>query len=292
MTIITTSTRTVFEHLRRLTTARDSLPIDWSRFNDLFGEVGADDSLEDLEDRAVAATIGACTRQGMTEEGARTVGDLLGALADAQDEAGDIPPDELCGLLRELADAGDVDGLWLALRLSPHDGMAYAARLRELADATQAQPADAAAVHAEQVRALMTCPKPGRVIGEELACAIVEAINAWVGLQETPQQKAIREAFAEARRLMDTLGDDDPRTFAAVIRAIELQDPGCCDRMLAEGGVTLPKPTHVNDKGEGLFSLEDVAEALGASPDDLMPVLDEMEAVGLNVRQQPAGRLQ
>ncbi|NRT58660.1 hypothetical protein, partial [Sphaerotilus uruguayifluvii] len=212
MTHTVTTTSEAFNRLRSLRAARDSLPIDWSRFNDLFGEAGEADSLEAVEARTRAAIVGACARS-MTDEQAGTVADLLVMLADAEDEAADIPPGELCAVLRELSAAGDADGLFLALTLSPHDGTAYADRLRELADSVGPETkVDAATVRAEQVRALMACPKPGRIVPEELAGAIVDSIAAWYRLKtETPEQRAIREAFAEARRLVDTLGEEDPR---------------------------------------------------------------------------------
>ena len=131
MSTITTDTRDTFTNLRELTTARDLLPIDWSRWNALFGEVSDAWSLEDLEARAVAATVGACTRPGMTDAQARTVGDLLAMLADAEAEAADIPGADLCALLRELAAADDLAGLELALfKLAPHDGAAYVEKLQ------------------------------------------------------------------------------------------------------------------------------------------------------------------
>lgn len=199
-------------------------------------------------------------------------------------------------LLADLAEGirtCDAAGLAVALGMAPFSSRAYVEHLRTLADATDpSEPNDPDRLRAEQVKALQASALPGTVLDDELAGAILDALNAWSAIQtETPQQRAIREAFAEARRLIDQYGDDDPRAFAAIIKAVELQDPGCCDRKLAECGIHLPKPTLVNDKGEGLFSLEQVAEALGADPDDLVPVLEEMEAAGLDVRQKPAGAL-
>lgn len=285
MSTITTA-RETFTNLRELTSARDSLPIDWSRWNGLFGDISDADSLEDLEARAVAATIGACTRPGMTDAQARTVGDLLGALADAEAEAADIPDADLCALLRELAAADDLAGLELALfKLAPHDGAAYVEKLQALANAAEPdKPHDADAIRAEQVNALMNSPKPGRVIGADLAGAVVDAVQAWHRIKtDTPHQKAIREAFKAARALMDEHGDDDPRTLSAVIKAVELQDPGCCDRMLVESGIHLPKPDRCADDGTPLFSLDAVADALGADPDDLLDHARELAAHGLGM---------
>lgn len=200
-------------------------------------------------------------------------------------------------LLADLAEGirtRDAAGLAVALGMAPFSSRAYVEHLRALADATEpGEPNDPERLRAEQVKALQASATPGTVLDDELAGAILDGLTAWSAIQnEMPQKRAIREAFAEARRLIDLHGDDDPRAFSAIIKAIELQDPGCCDRKLAECGITLPKPTHCNAKGEGLLTLEQVADALGANPDDLMPALEEMEAAGLDVRQKPAGRLQ
>lgn len=201
---------------------------------------------------------------------------------------------ELLADLKACSANRDADGLAVALGMAPFSSRAYVEHLRTLADATDpSEPNDPDRLRAEQMEALKASALPGTVLDDELACAILDALNAWSAIQtETPQQRAIREAFAEARRLIDQFGEDDPRAFAAIIKAVELKDPGCCSRQMAECGIHLPKPTHCNDKGEGLFSLEQVAEALGADPDDLVPVLEEMEAAGMDVRQKPAGRLQ
>lgn len=283
MTITTmTDTRADFARLRELTAARDSLPIDWSRWNALFGEVGDTD---DLEVRAVDATIGACTRPGMTEQQARTVGDLLDALADAQADAKDMHADHLAVLLRELATADDLDGLALALRLVPYCPGYYAKRLRALADATDpTEPHDHARLRHEQVKALQASTRPGQVLGDELAGAVLDALQAWATLHaETPHQRAVREAFREARRLIDLHGDEDPRAFAAIVRAVNLQDPGFIDAKLKESGIHLPKPDRCADDGTPLYSLDAVADALGAEPEELLVQAREMEAHGLGV---------
>lgn len=192
---------------------------------------------------------------------------------------------ELLADLKACSANRDADGLAVALGMAPFSIRAYIERLEAVPEADRTRDV--------QTEALKASALPGTVLDDELACAIVDALSAWSAtLAETPEQRAIREAFAEARRLIDQFGEDDPRAFAAIIKAVELQDPGCCDRKLAECGIHLPTPTHCNDKGEGLFSLEQVAEALGADPDDLVPVLEEMEAAGMDVRQKPAGRLQ
>lgn len=279
-----TDSRAIFTSLRNLTAARDSLPMDWCRFNAAFGDIHDDDSLEELQARAVAATIAACT-QPLTEEQARTVGDLLGALADAEADAAEIPDADLCVLLRELVAAGDLDGLALALKLARYNSAAYVEHLRALADATKpGEPNDAARLRAEQVKALQASAKPGEPMGDELAGAIVDGMTTWGTLHgETPHQKATRQAFKEARALMDLHGDDDPRAFSAILKALNLQEPGCTDRMLKECGIHLPEPDRCADDGTPLFSLAAVAAALDADPDELLVKARELEGLGLGV---------
>lgn len=281
-----------FNRLRNLTAARDALGADWGRFHAVYTLTGAE-SLEDLDELGRAAIRAALGQDDMPDAEAERIADLLADCAEAEEAADHMPAAELAALLGELAAAGDAAGLRLALLLAPYDGTAYADRLQDMADAADAgELADRAAVRAEQVRALMASPKPGRVVTEELAGAVVDAMEAWHRLKtETPEQRAIREAFAEARRLIDLHGEEDPRAFAAIIRAVELQDPGCCDRMLKADGITMPTPTHCTADGEPLYSLEAVADALGADVADLEAIAEDMEAAGLTVRHQPAGSL-
>ena len=192
-------------------------------------------------------------------------------------------------LLADLAEGirtRDADSLAVALGMAPFSSRAYVERLRTLADATgPGEPNDPDRLRAEQLEALKASAMPGTVLDDELAGAILDALNAWGAINtETPEQRAIREAFAHARALMDQHGQDDPRTMDAVIKALELQDPGCCARMLAQGGITMPAPTHCAEDGTQLYSLESVADALGADVGDLEAIAEEMEAVGLEVR--------
>ena len=286
------NTFNTFNRLRRLTAARDALGADWGRFHAVYTLTGAE-SLEDLDELGRAAILAALGQDDMAAAEAERIADMLADCSEAEEDADNMPPAELAALLGELAAAGDADGLFLALLLAPYDGTAYAGRLQAVADTVGPETrVDAATVRAEQVRALMASPKPGRSVSEELAGAIVDAVTAWHRLKtETPEQRAIREAFAEARRLIDLHGEEDHRAFAAIVKALELQDPGCCARMLKADGITLPTPTHCAEDGTPLVSLEAVADALGADPEDLEAIAEEMEAAGLAVRHQPAGSL-
>ncbi|MEN9366217.1 MAG: hypothetical protein RL489_575 [Pseudomonadota bacterium] len=288
-TNVTADTRQAFERLRRLSAALDGISVDWQRFAQLAEQSGPAPDRAGQIDALAAVLVGAGLQRADTQ---RAVGLLL-ALPAAEAAIASASPQAFAALLRDLAADGDVEGLALALTLSPHDGHAYIARLRELvAAADPAQPADVTAARAELARILMACPKPGRVIGPVTAEAILDGIEAWRRLTtETPEQRAIREAFAHARALMDQHGQDDPRTMDAVIKALELQDPGCCARMLAQGGVTMPAPTHCTADGAPLYSLEAVADALGADVAELKAIAEDMDAVELDMRSTVAGRL-
>jgi len=130
-----------------------------------------------------------------------------------------------------------------------------------------------------------------------VACGVpTEAVDAYLLAMalrtETPEQRAIREAFAEARHLMDTLGDDHPKTHAAVIHAIELQDPGCCARMASECGITLPEPDYRGDDGQPLYSTQAIAEAFDVPHEQVIADAERLMDDGLSVHTGPVHRLQ
>ncbi len=99
-------------------------------------------------------------------------------------------------------------------------------------------------------------------------------------LRVATRQRAIREAFAHAQDLMDTLGEEHPETMRAVMKALELQDPGVCDRMLRESGFDLPATSYVNSAGVRMFALRDVAISLGVSQ---FEVLEKAAELGVEV---------
>jgi hypothetical protein len=98
-----------------------------------------------------------------------------------------------------------------------------------------------------------------------------EALAAWADATvrlrdrqaETPEQRTLRKARADALRLVDELGEDDPEAMLAIIRFVNLTDPGACERMAAECGIKLPTPSSCNAIGEPLYSSQDLAVALG-----------------------------
>lgn len=280
----TETPREILRRVIRLSAQADALAVDWLALCTALRQIDEDAP----EDQERAAVHSACSQAGLSPDQAQAVHWLLEDLSDSRMDLEALSPDGLAGLLRELATDGDQEELRAALEASPHDGHAYVAKLRELADAADpndTRPADPAAVRAEQIRALLACPKPGRTITPDLAAAIFDGLAAWLRLAgETPQQRAIREACAEARRLIDLHGEEDHRAFHAIVKAVELQDPGCCARMLAQGGITMPAPTHCAEDGTRLYSLEAVADALGADVGDLKAIAEDMEAVGLEVR--------
>jgi hypothetical protein len=118
-------------------------------------------------------------------------------------------------------------------------------------------------------------------------------MSRWYELRkETPEQRALREAFAQARHLMDTLGDEHPKTHAAVIHAIELQDPGCCARMAAECGIPLPEPDYCGDDGQPLYSTQAIAKAFDVPHEQVIADAERLMGDGLSVHTGPMHRLQ
>ena len=192
-------------------------------------------------------------------------------------------------LLADLAEGirtRDADSLAVALGMAPFSSRAYVERLRTLADATgPGGPNDPDRLRAEQMEALKASATPGTVLDDELAGAILDALNVWSAIQtETPEQRAIRKAFSEARRLIDLHGEEDHRAFAAIVKAVNLQDPGFLAAGLKQCGITMPAPTHCAEDGTRLYSLDSIADALGADVGELQAIAEDMEAVGLEVR--------
>lgn len=136
--------------------------------------------------------------------------------------------------------------------------------------------------------AVVECGVPAEAVD-----AYLLAMSRWYELRnETPEQRAIREAFAEARHLMDTLGDDHPKTHAAVIHAIELQDPGCCARMAAKCGISLPEPDYCGDDGQPLYSTQAIAKALDVPHEQVVADVERLIGEGLSVGAGPVHRMQ
>jgi hypothetical protein len=200
-------------------------------------------------------------------------------------------------LLADLAEGirtRDAAGLAVALGMAPFSSRAYVEHLHALADAADpSEPNNLDRLRAEQVKALQASATPGTVLDDELAGAILDGLTAWSAIQsETPQQRAIREAFTEARRLIDLHGDDDPRAFSAIIKAVELQDPGCCDRKMRECGITLPKPDLCDDNGKPLYRSQDIAEALDIPHERVVADIEAMIGAGLPAHAGAVHRLQ
>jgi hypothetical protein len=117
----------------------------------------------------------------------------------------------------------------------------------------------------------------------EVVPAYLDAMGRWHAMDK--HQRAVEAAFEEAQGLMSALGKDHPKTMAAVIRAVELRDPGVCARKAKECGLDLPEPDYRDDDGRALYSSHAVAEALDMPHEQ---VLDEIEALGIETAA-PAG---
>jgi len=100
---------------------------------------------------------------------------------------------------------------------------------------------------------------------------------------ELAKQLRLAAAFNEAVELAEKLGDEHPETMQAVLCALELADPGCTRRKLAECGISLPEPTHVADSGERFYATTAVAKALNVPHEDVLQRVEEMKASGLDV---------
>lgn len=185
-TNVTADTRQAFERLRSLSAELDGLSVDWQRFAQLAEQSGPAPDRAGQIDALAAVLVGAGLQRADTQ---RAVGLLL-ALPAAEAAIASASPQAFVALLRDLAADGDVEGLALALHEGPADPDRYAAHVRELVESIGV--ADCDDLGALKVRAVMAAAKPGCVIGEELAGAIVDAIDAWARLKvETPEQRAI-----------------------------------------------------------------------------------------------------
>ncbi len=164
----------------------------------------------------------------------------------------------------------------------------YPFDLRAAADLLAALSPDAG--RAAERDAVLAAVRPDAEMTADDAEEVLTLLDRWSAALAAQQRQQLA-AFAEARRLMDLHGDEDPRAMLAVIHAVNLADPGYIDNALVECGIHLPTATHHDKDGAPLFSLDAIAEALDADPDDLMGLVDQMEDSGLCVRPVVAGRL-
>ena len=265
------------------------LPCDLRQFSDRLADLHCNTEAEARQ--AIKKALQACARPGCT------IGDDFAALIDqtltdhAAARTGTYAEERAFLLedLREAVAADDETGLAVALGMAPFSASTYAASLRTLADAmNQDELADPERVRDARVRALRGAATER--LDDELIGAILAALDAWAVLtSETPHQKAVREAFKAARALVDLHGEDDPRAFDAIVRAVNLQDPAFMDAKLKECGIHLPSPDRCTADGTPLFSLEAIAAALDADPDDLEEHARELEALGIGGVVRVAG---
>ena len=93
-------------------------------------------------------------------------------------------------------------------------------------------------------------------------------------------EQALRaeSAIVEARKLVDLYGEEDPRAFLAIVKAVNLADPGFMDKTLEECGLGLPKPDFVDDEGNPVWTTMAIADAAGVPHEQLManlvPLID------------------
>lgn len=265
------------------------LPCDLRQFSDLLADLHGNTEAEARQ--AIQKALQACARPGCT------IGDNFAALIDqtltghAAARTGTYAEERAFLLedLREAVAADDEAGLAVALGMAPFSSSTYAASLRTLADAMNPDElADPERVQAARVRALRGAAT--QPLDDELIGAILTALDAWAVLtSETPHQKAVRAAFKAARALVDLHGEDDPRAFDAIVKAVNLQDPGFVDAKLKECGIQMPAPDRCTADGVPLYSLDALAAALDADPDDLEERARELEALGIGGVVRVAG---
>lgn len=272
--------------------AVQSLPIDVEAFHDRMQAIEATEPRPSpVEARqAITEALQACALPGCVVN-ALFASLMTRAIFELGRLRAESPTDraELLADLREAVAADDEVGLAVALGMAPFRSSTYAASLRTLADAMSPDElADPERVQAARVRALRGAATG--LLDNELIGAILTALDAWAVLHaETPHQKAVREAFKAARALVDLHGEDDHRAFDAIVKAVNLQDPGFVDAKLKECGIHLPKPDRCTDDGVPLYSLEAIAAALDADPQDLEEHARELEALGIGGVVRVAG---
>lgn len=83
-------------------------------------------------------------------------------------------------------------------------------------------------------------------------------------------------ARRKARQLVEVLGADHPRAFAAMLEYVELADPGATRRALKESGINLPAPTHVVGNGTPFYASEAIADALDLPHDQVQEEIEQM----------------
>ena len=118
--------------------------------------------------------------------------------------------------------------------------------------------------------------------GYFIGAAWAAEIHAAASHRAMPPDAKVDAAMSHARAMLDQHGKDDPRTHAAMIDALELQDPGCCARMAAACGIDMT-PTHCTEDGKPLYSLDAIAGRLGSTTEELTARLGEMQELGVGV---------
>ncbi len=137
------------------------------------------------------------------------------------------------------------------------DTQPYTAALDELAAAIMEAPADTQA-------ALIGSPG-------------MQELHAWAQDHHERQQHA--EFFALLARMKSTPPEDMPAED--FIRLLDLAPPRYREVADALAAETLPQATHCDDDGNAVFSIEQIAQHFGKTPEE---VAAEIERLGLDTR--------
>lgn len=85
-------------------------------------------------------------------------------------------------------------------------------------------------------------------------------------------------ALLRAQALVDELGKNHPKAMQAIVAAVELADPGFSVRTMAECGIVLPEPSHVDAVGRPTYSSEEIAKAVGVSHEKVLEDIDRLKS--------------
>lgn len=91
-------------------------------------------------------------------------------------------------------------------------------------------------------------------------------------------------ALAEANRLIEERGKDDPLAILAMVKAIDLDDPTYFERELKAQGREAPKAAYFTEDGRPMYLTADVAACAGVTEEEAERAIKQMVEVGMATR--------